>query len=199
MIKTNNDSNNGKTWKDWLIIGLLVFVCIQSLFLAKENRKLRRENRKLHFLLYTPTEVYSSQQKAARMFGIRLKETGTGSEFGLLEGIETDYLLLYVFSTDCFSCDASVELWNEVFRELGESGNVTVRGISRSGLDDVKTFVNRNRAGFPVYRYDCPPDFDVFTSLPQTVLLDKSGQIVFSRSGIPNDSLKNKILEVIIE
>jgi hypothetical protein len=181
-----------KKLKDWLLIVLVIFLCLQSLFLAHSNRKLRHENRKLHFLLYTPTEAVPRVQRASMLHGLRLLDIESGAELGIHDEVDHDRLLLCIFSTDCYSCDAAAEIWNEVYDEFGDM--VTVRGISKNPAPEIEHYVNRNQVKFPVYRYEDPGDVEIFTGNPQTVLVEKGGGLIFSLDGIPN-SLKNKILE----
>jgi hypothetical protein len=182
-----------KKLKDIILYGIIVFLCIQSILLTINNRNLRWERDKLHFLLYTPTGTVPQQQKSMMLPGISIENIKTGEKAGILEGVDKEKLLLFVFSTDCLACDQAAEIWNEVYYEF--AGKIAIRGISKGDIPAIEDYMRRNDIQFPVFRYESPMEFDIFTSLPQTVLADKNGRIIRILDGIPGQ-LKNLIKEV---
>jgi thiol-disulfide isomerase/thioredoxin len=181
---------NKQKLKDIILYGIIVFLCIQSLLLTLENRNLRWEKNKLHFLLYTPTASVPQKQKSMMLPGISIQDIKSGKREGILEAVKREKLLLFVFSTDCLACDQAAEIWNEVYEEF--AGQIMILGISKGDILAIEDYVQRNNIQFPVFRYESALEFDIFTSLPQTVLAEKSGKIISILDGIP-DQLKNQI------
>ncbi len=174
------------------IVGLILI--IQSIMLVIENRGLRVENAKLHFMLYTPSELIPRQQKEMMLPGISLRNIETGEKGGLFDSMKGDELLLFVFSTSCLTCDQASDVLNDIFYEYGD--RFTIIGISKDDTLSIKDFAARNHVRFPVYRYDAgseaQPVTGLFSSLPQTLLANRRGEIVFSLNGVPGE-LKNKL------
>jgi peroxiredoxin len=178
--------------KDIILYAIIVFLCIQSILLTIDNRNLRWEKNKLHFLLYTPTATVPQKQKSMILPGISIENIKSGEKTGMLEAVDKEKVLLFVFSTDCFACDQAAEIWNEVYDEF--ANKITIRGISKGDIPTIEDYVRRNDIQFPVFRYESTLEFDIFTSLPQTVLAEKSGKIILILDGIPGQ-LKNHIKE----
>jgi len=174
------------------IVGLILI--IQSIMLVIENRGLRVENAKLHFMLYTPSELIPRQQKEMMLPGISLRNIETGEKGGLFDSMKGDELLLFVFSTSCLTCDQASDVLNDIYYQYND--RFTIIGISKDDTLSIKDFAARNSVRFPVYRYETSSEIQplsgLFSSLPQTVLANRTGDIVLIMKGVPGE-LINKI------
>jgi len=164
---------------------VIAFLLLSSIFIYLDNRSMRREYAKLHFLVYTPGQLLPKEQKSMLLPGIILTDVRTGRKSGILDGVNTGKVLICVFSTDCFSCDQASLTWNEIYNRYG--GTYTIRGISKDEPTAIDTYIKRNRVEFPVFQYEISSLTEIFTSLPQTILADKNGNIILSFSGIPGE------------
>jgi len=133
------------------------------------------------------------EQKASILPGISLKNIETGENESMFDSVQTDYLLIFVFSTDCFSCDQASVLWNEVYDDF--SDRIAIKGISKNDIPSVSDYRSRNNTRFPLFQYRDSSSTEIFTSLPQTILAEPNGNIIFSLNGIPGE-LKTKLYEL---
>jgi peroxiredoxin len=169
---------------------LIIYLSVICMVLAYLYRRTLDERNKLHFILYTPTEAYSPQQKLDMFYQLPLKDAETGADAVLGGLFELDRMVVCVFSTDCYSCDLASDVWNDVFDAYG--GRFTVVGVSKDDAHAVKEYVKRNQVKFPVFHYDEKVDIEIFTSLPQTLVLEKNNGIILDEKGIPT-KLINKL------
>jgi len=178
-----------------VVLGIIIMmIFIQSVVLVVENRKLRIENAKLHFMLYTPSELIPKQQKAMMLPRISLVDIETGEKAGLFDSMKSDELILFVFSTSCLTCDQASDVLNDIYYQYND--RFTIIGISKDDTLSIKDFAARNSVRFPVYRYETSSEIQplsgLFSSLPQTVLANRTGDIVLIMKGVPGE-LINKI------
>lgn len=166
---------------------LIVYLSLQCVVFAYLYRQKLDERNKLHFMLYTPAEAYSPEQKMDMFYMLPLKDARTGVDAVLGRLFERERLVVCVFSTDCYSCDLAADVWNDVYDAYG--GEFSVVGVSKDDVLSVSGYVKRNRVKFPVFCYDEKVDIELFTSLPQTLVLEKSGKIVLNEKGIPTELL----------
>jgi hypothetical protein len=168
-----------------LLIAVIIIIGIQAVWMAIKLRQVTRENQKLNFLLYNPAGIMPETHKATLLPAIMITDIQTGKQTGMYEGVENKNLLIFAFSTDCYSCDQSAEIWNNVYETY--NNRFIIRGVSRDDIPSIERYMARKNIKFPVYRYDAEPGFDVFSSFPQTVLTGKDGGIILSLNGIPTN------------
>ena len=173
---------------------LIGCIGILQVYTTIKLRQVSLENQKLNFLLYNPSGIMPDSHKATLIPHMVLQDIHTRKEMGIYEGVKNPHVLIFAFSTECFSCDQSAALWNQVYEKYGKS--IAVRGVSSGGPTAIEKYVARNNVKFPVYHYDGQPGLDIFTSLPQTILTDQNGGIVLSMDGIPYNII-NQMKEVL--
>jgi thiol-disulfide isomerase/thioredoxin len=185
--------------KNKILTGLVVILCIETLWLALVNRNLRKELTKLKFLLYTPALASKDVRNPRVISNMELINIKTGGKIQLLDIVRTgagdrEKFVLFVFSTECFSCDQVSETWNEIYDEY--SPRYTIIGISKDNAPAIEDYVSRNNAGFPVFRYEKIFKYDIFGTMPKTLVLNNNGGILLPIKGF-GKKIKNKIKEVL--
>jgi len=170
----------------------LIVLSIQSLFLTMDWKRQKKEILELKFLLYTPADAVE-KQSLSLLTNLVLEDVKTGSTKQVCGPGNNKNILVYVFSTDCYSCEMVAENVNEVYAQLGSQWSII--GISRDNKEAVAEFAARTHTAYPVYRYRPIPGYDMFGTLPRAVGMDKNGKILFSLTGIPGipAGLKSKM------
>jgi hypothetical protein len=169
------------------ILGLIFLILgIEVFYLAVAYKKLENENRVLKFLLYMPTEVMkSSGQENTPLPNFNVMDIKTQNKTKILDREIKEKMLLFVFSTDCYTCNQASNIWNELYDRWGDV--YTIIGISKDDNASIETYVLRNKIRFPVYRYEKFSDFDYFGTLPRSYSINKNGIILAALNGIPQD------------
>ena len=139
--------------KNKILIGLVIILCIETLWLAMVNRNLKKELAKCKFILYTPAEADQNIRNPRIIPNMELMDIKTGAKIQLLDMVRTgnedrEKFVLFVFSTECYSCDKVSETWNEIYDEF--SPNCAIIGISKDNPREIEEYVSRNNARFPV-------------------------------------------------
>jgi len=184
--------------KNKILIGLVMILCIETLWLSVVNRNLKKELAKCKFLLYTPAEADQNIRNPRIIPNMELMNIKTGAKSQLLDMGNTgnqdrEKFLLFVFSTECYSCDQVSETWNELYDEF--SPKYVIIGISKDNPREIENYVSRNNARFPVSQYEMITKYDIFGSIPKTMVVNKNGGILLSITGFGN-KIKNQIKEV---
>jgi peroxiredoxin len=184
--------------KNKILMGLVVILCIETLWLAMVNRSLRKEMAKYKFLLYTPAQASKDVRNPRVIPNMELMNIKTSVKIQLLDmndkGIEDrGKFLLFVFSTECYSCDRVSETWNEIYEDY--SSNYKIIGICKDDPLAIEDYISRNSLRFPVYRYEKITKYDIFGSIPKTMVVNKDGMILLSITGF-GKKIKNQIKEV---
>jgi peroxiredoxin len=109
--------------------------------------------------------------------------------------------MLFVFSTSCEYCKASVANWNLLASDWADQVNVQVYGISVQAPDETQRFVTEQEIGFPVVHLTDRKLRALYRAyvFPQTVILDADGIVRYARIGevtaIAADSIRLAIEE----
>lgn len=184
--------------KNKILIGLVIILCIETLWLAVVNRNLKKELAKCKFILYTPAQADQNIRNPRIIPNMELMNIKTGVKSQLLDmgnkaNEAREKFLLFVFSTECYSCDQVSEAWNGLYDEF--SPKYAIIGISKDNPQAIDNYVSRNNARFPVYQYDLISKYDIFGSIPKTMVINKNGGILLSITGFGNN-IKTQIKEV---
>ncbi len=177
-----------------ILSGIIILLCALIVVLAIVNRNLRYENSKLNFMLYTPSDAIILNQKSPILPNIALVSLKGDQKTTIYDFLGKQSIILFVFSTDCYSCDQMATVWNDIFRAY--RNRVAIVGISKHPVAAIMQYISRNRVEFPVYKYGEIQGIDPFGTLPLTMFLESNGKIKWSIPGI-NQNVKNKIMEEI--
>jgi peroxiredoxin len=174
-----------KSKRFYILLFLFAVMGFELLFVMVKNKKLENEVEKLRFILYTPSKAVSVDRSFPILAYLEFTDIGTGKvkAFGDIAGKEK--VVVFVFSTDCSSCDTASEEWNAFYDEY--NGRFAVFGISRNDRRSIEAYVTRNNVRFPVYSYDVPNGMEFMESAPRTIISDKTGIVVRSVEGVPLD------------
>jgi thiol-disulfide isomerase/thioredoxin len=184
--------------KNKILIMLVVALCIETLWLAVVNRNLRKELAKYKFLLYKPAKASKDVRNPQLIPNIELMNIKTGGKIQLLDmkgkgNGDREKFVLFVFSTECYSCDQVSETWNEIYEEY--SPKYAIIGISKENPLAIEDYLSRNNVRFPVYQYEKITKYDIFGSIPKTLVVNKNGGILLSITGF-GKKIKHQIKEV---
>lgn len=185
--------------KNKILIGLVVILCIETFWLALVNRNLRKDLAKCKFLLYTPAIASKDVRDLQIIPNMELMNIKANGKIQLLDMVSTgmgdrEKFVLFVFSTECFTCDQVSETWNEIYEEY--SPRYTIIGISKDNLPAVEDYVMRNNVMFPVFQYEKIFKYDIFAPMPKTLVVNKNGRILLSIKDL-DKKIKNQIKEVL--
>ncbi|MGE5342154.1 MAG: TlpA family protein disulfide reductase [Candidatus Omnitrophota bacterium] len=175
-------------------IALLIIILIlgvEILFLVKKNNEQRRELAKCQFILYTPSKAIANDRSLPMFDFLEFTDLKTGMKKRFRDMAIKDRIIVFAFSTDCFSCDKMSEQWNPIYDALHDK--YAIFGISKGGNQGIEDYVYRNSVRFPVYQYESLAGVDFFDSFPATIITDPDGNVVRSFNGLTED-LKNKII-----
>lgn len=166
------------------MISMLILI-IESIYINREYHKMKRENDRLKFLLYTPSDAIQRGQENRPFPNISLIDFKSDKKIRLFDLPIKDKLLVFVFSTDCYTCDRVSEIWNQIYASQNQS--CTIMGISKNDPAAIEGYVARNHILFPVFQYQSFTDFEFFGMLPRSLAIDKNGIVTSTLSGLIPD------------
>ena len=93
--------------------------------------------------------------------------------------------LLFVFSTTCDFCRASLTAWKTIASELRDDSGVEIYGISVDSVEATRAFLAQHDIEFPVVSFAERKVRALYRSgiVPQTVVLDAEGMVRYARLG----------------
>ena len=93
--------------------------------------------------------------------------------------------LVFVFSTNCTHCRASLQAWKQIANDLVHHAEVQVLGISTDSVGPTRSFVAEHDIQFPVVSFVDRKLRVLYRSrvIPQTLLLDADGIVTYARLG----------------
>ncbi|MDX2057327.1 MAG: TlpA disulfide reductase family protein [Gemmatimonadales bacterium] len=94
--------------------------------------------------------------------------------------------VLFVFTTTCPYCKASLPAWRRVAEALGTSGGASIVGISLDSADATSAYVAEHGLRFDIVQFPSRRIKRLYRAgmVPQTVVLDFDGHVVHSRVGL---------------
>jgi peroxiredoxin len=99
--------------------------------------------------------------------------------------------VLFVFNTTCRYSEASLPAWQQLaaLADTFTAHPVHVYGITLDPADESRTYAASHRLGFEIVSYPAPKLERLYRtrSVPQTLVLDQDGRILFARTGVVNE------------
>lgn len=178
-----------------LITLIIIILCGETIILSSINWNLNKKVKKFEFLFYESLNIDMREGSTIPNFSdIELIDLKSGDVQKFLDILDTQGALLFIFSTDCYSCDEIAEIWNKLYENYKMKW--IVFGISKNFRTITENYKYRNRIEFPVYLIKDLSDIDNFPSTPYTLLIGKQGNILKSIYGISNELKKLNLKEV---
>ena len=93
--------------------------------------------------------------------------------------------LLFVFSTSCRYCKASLPAWKQIAREFSDDAGVVVVGISVDSVQVTREYAEEHELEFPVVSFTGPRLRALFhtVAFPQSIVVDAEGEVQYARLG----------------
>lgn len=138
--------------------------------------------------LISPSLISKESQIKIETYNWELKALN-GSSYNL-ETVKGKVVFINFWATWCPPCIAEMPSIQSLYNVYGDK--IEFIFISQESPQTIKQFLNKENYTFNVYSYDNKPpiNFDV-SSIPRTFLIDKSGTIIFDKTGASNwNSLK---------
>jgi peroxiredoxin len=97
--------------------------------------------------------------------------------------------LLFVFSTGCSYCKASLPAWKQIAREFSDDAGVVVVGISVDSANATREYIAEHELEFPVVSFTGPRLRALFhtVAFPQSIVVDAEGEVQYARLGAVTD------------
>jgi peroxiredoxin len=114
----------------------------------------------------------------------------TGGSILLGEAPAGHVQVLFVFSTGCSYCKASLPAWKRIVQESSDDSQVAVVGISLDSVEATRDYVAEHGLEFPVVNFTEPKLRMLYRTvlLPQSIVLDHKGVVQYSRLGALTES-----------
>ena len=112
-------------------------------------------------------------------------------------------IVLNIWATWCYYCTVEMPDFNEMYKSHPDVQFVMVNATGTNGetVESAKKYINDNGFEFPVY-YDIDGDALVtygVTSFPTTILITKSGELVYDRAGMLSAAQLDDLIHQLIE
>ena len=149
---------------------LLVVLSLQNRSLINRTRELAAKARDPHPGVYVPAVNLETVEGDS----VRLGESGDGRQ-----------QLLFVFSTRCDHCLASLLAWNRIASKFDDDPHVQVVGLSTDSVGPTLEFFAAHNIRFPVVSFVDHKLRSLYRAriVPQTILLDPKGLVTYVRLG----------------
>lgn len=100
-------------------------------------------------------------------------------------GPEDSRDVLFLFTTTCEYCRASVPAWSEVAESLATIPSAEVFGVALDSADLVRPYAEEHGMSFPLLRFpnDKLPRMYGGRLVPTTIVLDGGGRVLWARVG----------------
>lgn len=163
-------------------MSLLVLLSLQNRALINRTQELAAKARDPHPGFYVPA--------------VNL-ETVEGDSVRLGESIEGRQQLLFVFSTRCDHCIASMPAWNRLASELEDDPHVQVVGLCTDSTGPTRAFIAAHNIRFPVVSFVDRKLRSLYRArmVPQTILIDPRGRVSHARMGaVAEDMVADSVI-----
>ena len=99
--------------------------------------------------------------------------------------------LLFVFSTTCEFCKASLPAWKQIAAELAANERVEVVGISIDSVEPTRRYLAEHGIELPVVSFIEPRLLAMYRAgtTPQTLIIDADGRVGYSHLGAVTELL----------
>lgn len=168
-------------------VALVVVLSVQNRSLRAEYAALYRRASEPHAGMYAPTFRAVAISGESVTVG---KAAGGGRQ------------VLFVFTTTCPYCLASLPSWREIAAAVDTVRQPSVRtyGISLDSAEATRAYVRQHKLGFPVVGF---PERKLVLlyrarAVPLTMVLDSAGRVLYSRLGVVDGrALIDSVLAVV--
>ena len=169
-----------KEWREHGIRVLLLISLVLLALLTWRIRQVRAAHRELfrrtthpHVGLYVPTFSTTSLTGSTVTVG----RTAAGQK-----------QLLFVFTTTCAYCRATLPAWSRLATTVDSSHSVRVEvlGISLDSAEITRSYSTNHELRYPVVLFPEPKLRPMYraNAVPLTMLLDHEGEVLYSRFGV---------------
>jgi len=157
-------------------MSLLVLLSLQNRALINRTLELAAKARDPHPGVYVPAVSL---------------ETVEGDSVRLGQSDEGRQQLLFVFSTRCDHCVASLPAWNRIAFQLEDDPHVQVVGLSTDSAGPTRAFIKSHNIRFPVVSFVDHKLRSLYRArmVPQTILIDPKGVVTYARLGAMGEDL----------
>ena len=171
----------------------LGLACILVVVLALQNRAVTHRSRELLVRAVSPHPgVYVPSVALVTLDG---KHVTIG------EAQQGGGQILFVFTTTCRFCRASLPAWQSIARQVRSSEkNFEVYGVSLDSVDATKDYVASHGLAFPTVRFPPGrlPTLYRAQNVPLTMIVDSQGLVTYARLGVlTSQSAVDSILQII--
>jgi peroxiredoxin len=172
-----------------ILIVLILVMGVEIFLLVQENRKLRSALKAPR----GPIKILNPQEKVPPLVAIDQKGEEVKVEYP-----SSKKTVLFWFSAACPSCEHNLEFWKEIYQKHS-SARLRVFGVTKSGEEKAKEFVDKFQLEFPVLIVS---DFSLLDQyrvevIPQTMLIDNNGIVQKVWPGPLSESYKREIEEML--
>lgn len=107
--------------------------------------------------------------------------------------------LLLVYNTTCEFCRASVPIWNAIATRSRGSDGVQVYGVSLDSIELTRAYAGAHELSYPtaVLLDDRSRSLLRASAVPQTLLITSTGQVLFSRPGLPTEAAVDSLWRLV--
>lgn len=157
----------------WINTGVTLTACVIIVVVAVQNRRLEARNlalRRAQFSISAGEHVPPAWIPATNGDSLLLAPPGSRQ-------------LLYVLTTSCQYCLQSLPAWRHLTKRLEQRSEVSAIVVSLDSLEATSNYVRLHGIDLPVgiLRDDRIKSFYRAYAVPQTVLIDRGGRVVYSR------------------
>lgn len=156
-----------------VVIVVLLFTPLGTALKVQMNR----------LLAFAPAVVSKEDQAKLSSYQWSLQSLD-GKEFNFTQ-TNGQVVLLNFWATWCPPCIAEMPSMQELYNDFGDQ--IAFVFVSQEPKEKIQEFLEKHHYDFPVYHpITTPPNPFHYTSIPQTYLIDKQGNIVIDKNGAAN-------------
>lgn len=126
--------------------------------------------------------------------------TLSGDTVTIGEGPEGSRAVLYLFTTTCPYCRASLQTWQEIADSLSPAPDVQAFGISLDSTHLAVRYAGDHDLRFPILRFPSDKLRRMYGGklVPETIVLDENGRVIWSRVGALSDAAsRDSVLDAV--
>ncbi len=164
-------------FRSMVLVVALIAALMLVIVLAQQKRALLDRNEKLtSWLRYPYPGMYVPAMSVPSVRGDTV-QIGSGGP-GQVQ-------VLFVFSTTCEFCEASLPAWKRIAGELAASAQVEVVGISVDSVQAARRYLAEHGIMLPVVSFTDRKLRALYrtVTLPQSIVLDGHGEVQYARLG----------------
>lgn len=162
---------------------LVLLLAASTLVLASKHRSLKEE-----FQLHRRADL--RVQAGAYLPAFSALST-TGTTFHVARSSqEGSRQVLFLLTAECPYCAQMLPVWKSLYSELmdGDSTDAQFLALTTDSLEVARDYAQSNNLPFPLIPFESQKYISLFraTLVPQTVVIDADGRVIFARGGVLN-------------